>query len=420
MSTAFREQARPRVLYVVHRLPYPPDKGDRIRAFQILRWLSRKAEVDLACLADEPVEAGTMEELGRYAARVAVVPLGGWGRWVRVLGSLLCGRTATQGAFASPGLAALLEEWGRETTYHACLASASSVAPYLRLPALRATPAVVDLVDVDSQKWFDYTSASWPPRSWLYGLEGHRLRRLEQEILSWAQGVVLSSAAEAALFRGFAVGGAVHAVGNGVDLDYFQPGPEVAEPRCVFVGALDYRPNVDGVCWFCQEVWPLVIRRRPEARLALVGRRPAAAVRRLASLPGVELVGQVPDVRPYLRQAAVAVVPLRIARGVQNKVLEALAAGRATVASPGALAGVPAVPGEHLLAASSPDDWVDSLERLVREPDLRRELGTAGRRYVEARHRWEQCLHPLGSILGLDDSTAAAGGGEWIERRAGA
>jgi sugar transferase (PEP-CTERM/EpsH1 system associated) len=393
--------ARPEILYVAHRVPYPPDKGDRIRTYQILRWLASRATVHLACLADEAVDPAASAALGRLAERVAIVPIGARSRWTGALGSLLCGRTATEGAFASRALSALLETWGREKQFTVAIGSASSVAPYLRLPSLRATPAVIDLMDVDSQKWFDYAASSGWPRSWLYLLEGRRLRRMEQELCTWSAGLVLSSTAEETLFRETVGDGPVHAVNNGVDLDYFHALDASSEPRCVFVGALDYRPNVDAACWFCREVWPLVRQRRSDATVALVGRRPAPAVCELADIPGVEVVGAVPDVRPAMSRASVVVAPLRIARGVQNKVLEGLAVAKSVVASPAALCGVKARPGEHLLAASTPAEWVAAICRLFESPDLRASLGVAGRNYVEANHRWERCLEPLGPLLTL-------------------
>jgi sugar transferase (PEP-CTERM/EpsH1 system associated) len=396
-------------------VPYPPDKGDRIRTFHLLRFLARHAAVHLACLADEPVPAGVAEALGRYCARVAVVRLGGWSRWLRALGSLARGRTITEGAFRAPALHALVRDWAATTPFRAAVASSSGMVPYLQAAGLGAVPAVIDLIDVDSQKWFDYHRASRWPRSWLYHTEGRRLRRLEHGLPSWARAVTLVSEAEADLYRGFCAPGAVHAVTNGVDLAYFQPpaGP-VSEEGCVFVGALDYRPNVDAAVWFCREVWPEVHRRRPETRLALVGRRPAPAVCRLADVPGVELVGGVPDVRPHLAGAAVAVVPLRIARGLQNKVLEALAMAKAVVASPAALAALGTKPGVHLLAASSPEEWVEAVLRLLGDEHLRRRMGAAGRRYVEQRHDWEHCLEPFRDLLGLPktNGTAASPEGE--------
>jgi sugar transferase (PEP-CTERM/EpsH1 system associated) len=273
------------------------------------------------------------------------------------------------------------------------------MVPYLRRAELRDVPAVIDLVDVDSQKWFDYAAGRRGPKAWLYRTEGRRLRQLEQGLPTWARAVTLVSTGEAALYRRFCAPGPVHAVTNGVDLDYFHLLPPSSEPACVFVGALDYHPNVDGVCWFGAQVWPELRRRQPDARLYLVGRRPAPAVQRLAELPGVEVVGPVPDVRPYLQRAAVAIVPLRIARGVQNKVLEALATGRAAVVSPEALAGLQAEPGVHLLSAATPREWVEATLRLLGDAELRRQLGRAGRQYVEENHCWDRCLDALLPLL---------------------
>jgi sugar transferase (PEP-CTERM/EpsH1 system associated) len=399
--------ARPKVLYLAHRVPFPPDKGDRIRTYHQLRWLGRRADVYLACLADEPVTADIRDALEGLARRVAVVPVGGWSRRLRMFASLVRGRTATEGAFASGALSSTITEWAQEVRFDACLASASSMVPYMQLPALRWTPAIVDLVDVDSQKWLDYAAASRGPRSWLYRLEGHRLRCLERPLPTWARGVLLTSTAEVDLYRQFADDGPIYSINNGVDLDYFRPAPPAEGASCVFVGALDYRPNVDAACWFCREVWPDVVRRRPDARLVLVGRQPVPAIRRLGELPGVIVVGQVPDVRPHVAEATVVVAPLRIARGVQNKVLEALAMAKATVASSAALGGIRAVSGQHLLAADSPAEWVDALLRLFDHAELRRTLGTAGRRYVEEQHSWDSRLQPLEDILGLQASSAA-------------
>jgi sugar transferase (PEP-CTERM/EpsH1 system associated) len=387
------------LLYVVHRLPYPPDKGDRIRAFHILKSLAERWRVHLACLADEEVEESAITALGRWATRVAAVRLGGAGRWLRSLGALVRGASISEGAFASPELRSLLRAWAAETPFRVSLASASSVARYLQLPELRAVPAVVDLVDVDSQKWFDYADASRGPRSWLFRLEGRRLRRLEQELPSWTRGLAVTTPVEASLLDGFTGPGTARVVANGVDLEYFQPRPGATEPSCVFVGALDYRPNVEGMCWFCGEVWPALRERRPDVRLQIVGRRPAPAVQALGRLPGVEVVGQVPDIRPFVQRAAIAVVPLQIARGVQNKVLEALAMGKAVVASPGCVAGLQARPSVHLRTAATSAEWGDVLLELLGDEGQRQRLGTAGRRYVEDHHRWEICLEPLASLL---------------------
>ncbi len=403
---AGKSASRPRVLYLTHRVPYPPDKGDRIRNFHLLKYLARKNDVCLACLADEPVSPETLRGLRPYCARLAVVPVRGPLRWLRTAMALATGNTASEGAFASPALTALLRRWAGEARFDAAFASASSLIGYLRLAELRDVPVMIDLVDVDSQKWLDYAAAGRGPRSWLYRLEGRRLRELERKLPSWALAVTLVSEAEADIYRQFAEPGLVQAIPNGVDLDYFRDmghdRESAVEPACAFVGALDYRPNVDAACWFAAEVWPQIRARRPDARLWLIGRRPTSAVLRLAEVPGVEVVGQVPDVRPYLARAALAVVPLRLARGIQNKVLEALAMGKATVASPAALAGLRQVrPGTHLLSASAPAEWVQAVTALLEQPEQRAVLGEAGRAYVETHHEWGRCLAPFDDLIDL-------------------
>jgi sugar transferase (PEP-CTERM/EpsH1 system associated) len=401
------DTSRPKVLYLVHRFPYPPDKGDRIRNYHLLSWLARRASVDLACLADEDFDEHSVEALEKLADRVAVVRQRAGARWAGALGSFALGRTISEGAFHSRELRDVVRRWARDSRYHVVVASASSLVPYLRIKELDDVPAVVDLVDVDSQKWLDYSRACRGPRAWLYRVEGQRLRRLEQGTTTWARGTLLVSEAETNLLRQACQAPNVHTIPNGVDMKYFRPRVEKEEAgeTCVFVGALDYRPNIDGACWFCGQAWPEIRRRHPDARLLLVGRRPVPEVLRLADVPGVDVIGQVPDVRPYLERAAVVVVPLRLARGIQNKVLEALAMGKATVASPQSLAGLRARGSVPVLTASTSEEWAECVSRLLGDPAQRRRLGADGRGYVEEFHHWDRSLEPLGPILGLPERT---------------
>lgn len=391
------------LLYVVHRTPYPLNKGERIRSFHLIRFLAQHASVHLACLADEPVHPDAVATLQRYCRRLAIVPLGR-SRWARAFGSLLTGRTVTEGAFRATALTRLLRDWCRDTHFDAAIASASSVAPYLRSEELRTVPAIVDLMDVDSQKWLDFAQRKRGPVAWLYRTEGRRLRRVEQDLGGWARAVTLVSDAETELYRRFCPGAAAHTVAIGVDLEHLRPEPRADEQGCVFVGSLDYFPNVDAVTWFCREIWPEVQRSCPASRIALVGRNPTPPVRALAEVPGVDVVGEVADVRPHLHRAAVVVVPLRIARGLQNKLLEALALGKATVVSPESLKGIRAQAGVHVLTATTPQEWATAVLRLMNDTELRRQLGAAGRRFIEEQHSWDGCLAKYRDLLGLAPS----------------
>jgi sugar transferase (PEP-CTERM/EpsH1 system associated) len=283
----------------------------------------------------------------------------------------------------------------------------SNMAAYTRLPELRGLPLVVDLVDVDSEKWREYAERSRGPRRLLYHREGARLRNVERELGRRAVAVMLTTPAEEFLYRQVAPEAPSQVLGNGVDIEFFrrpadQPQPARApHPACdvVFVGAMDYRPNVDGMVWFCEHVWPEVRSRVPDAVLRIVGRRPTPAVKALAELPGVQLHADVPDVRPYLFAARLAVVPLHVARGVQNKVLEALACETPVVASPAALKGLDPAVTDEALAAETPDEWIGAVVELLRDDTPCQRLAHAGRRYVERHCPWEQRLQPLDDLL---------------------
>jgi sugar transferase (PEP-CTERM/EpsH1 system associated) len=405
---------KPSVLFLTHRVPYPPDKGDRIRTYHLLRQMARRGRVWLGCPADEPVTPESLAALGVLCERVAAVPVGRRSRWARAGVSLLAGASLSEGLFASKELARVLRGWAAEARFDAVVASSSALMPYLRDPALANIPAVVDLIDVDSQKWLDFAAANRGPKRWLYRLEAARVRKLERSLPGWARAVSVVSRAEADLYDSFTRPGAATVATNGVDLDYFAPadGPECGPlaPRadestargasgphlaCAFVGALDYLPNVDAAVWFAREVWPAIRAKFPSAEFRVVGRNPTPAVKALAAIPGVSVVGPVPDVRAFVASAAVVVAPLRLARGVQNKVLEAMAMGKPVVASPAALTALGTVSGVHLLSAATREEWADAVCGLFNDPTQSRQLGVAARQYVEQYHHWERCLQPV-------------------------
>lgn len=273
---------------------------------------------------------------------------------------------------------------------------------YASLPSLRDTPLLVDLVDVDSQKWFDYAAQTPPPKGWLYQLEAHRLRRLEIELGRKADAVTLVSEAETNLYRQFAPEANVVALSNGVDLDYFHPvieAPAEAD-RCVFVGALDYKANIDGIRWFACEVWPHVLQQRPAAKLQIVGRDPTESVKELVSSESrIELAANVQDVRPYVWKSSVVIAPLQVARGIQNKVLEAMAMGKPVLASQAALEGIQVSVPEHARQATTPEQWTSQILDLFDDHAERSRLACEARDFVERRYDWATQLQPLDHLL---------------------
>jgi sugar transferase (PEP-CTERM/EpsH1 system associated) len=328
------------------------------------------------------------------------------------------GRSATEGLFESRELAAIIDRWAGETTYDRVLAYCSSMGRYAEVGPLKRVPCVIDLVDVDSQKWFDYATGAFGAARWLYRLEGRRVRKLERELAERAQAMTVVSAAEADLLRQFCPRAIVEVVPNGVDLDYFEPqsGEIVAQAardaavphfEFIFVGALDYPPNIDGLIWFSRQVWPQICAHFPAATFSIVGRRPVWRVRRLARQDGIQLVGEVADVRPYLRRARVVVVPLRIARGIQNKVLEALAAGKPLIGSSRALEGLELIPNRHVYRADTAAEWINHIGKLLSDENRGRELAAAGQSFVRRHHPWPKCLQPLERCLGMPQRSQA-------------
>jgi len=190
-------------------------------------------------------------------------------------------------------------------------------------------------------------------------------------------------------------------MGNGVDLEYFAESTSEAEQDCdlVFVGALDYRPNVDGVMWFHREVWPTLRARHPDLTWNIVGRRPSAEIQRLHGQAGIKVYANVPDVRPYLSGSKIAIVPLQVARGVQNKVLEAMATGVAVAISPDVANGIPVRHGIDAVIAESPNDWIEELERLLNNSGVRASLGKTGLQYVRTSYSWNEQLRVLDQLL---------------------
>jgi sugar transferase (PEP-CTERM/EpsH1 system associated) len=409
LSGNARQSRRADVLYLTHRVPYPPNRGDRIRAYHTIRFLSQYASVHLACLADEPVDKSHETILHEMCADVAVVPVDARLRWARAAAATLRGRSATEGLFASRRLHDVISSWTARREFDAVIAFCSSMVQYAKHERLAETPLIADLVDVDSEKWLSYANHSRGLSRFLFRLEARRVRALERRLASAASAVTLVSEAEADLYRRIATNASVYALPNGVNIDFFQPASNSEttpsrdqQPACVFVGVLDYEANIDGLKWFAQQVWPGVRKRFPAARFSIVGRRPNARVKRLGQVPGITVVGEVPDVRPFVHRAELVVVPLRIARGVQNKVLESFALGKATIATPAALEGIDAQAGVHACVATTASEWVRSIEELATDAARRRQLGKAARSLVENDYQWNSCLEPLAELLNLD------------------
>jgi sugar transferase (PEP-CTERM/EpsH1 system associated) len=393
------------VLFLTHRLPYPPNKGDKVRSYHLLQHLARRHRVFLGTFVDDPDDLRHLGSVRALCADLHAPSLHPARSRVASLAGLLRGEPLTLSYYRDRSMCRWVDGLVARGQVDCALVFSSSMAQYaVGTPA----PLLVDFVDVDSAKWTDYASAHRWPMSWLYAREGRTLLRYERQVAIRADHSFFATDKEAAMFRALAPESApkVAALGNGVDADYFAPDPGRPSPfpaqehAIVFTGAMDYWPNVDAVTWFVREMLPRLRERWPSLCFHIVGRSPTAAVRELAS-DTVRVTGTVPDVRPYLQHASVVVAPLRLARGIQNKVLEAMAMARPVVAAADCVEAIDCNPGAHLLSAREADDYVREIDALLQHPAQAAKVGAAGRVQVVAVYGWDARLQPLAPYLAL-------------------
>ena len=403
--------AKPGLLFLSHRIPYPPNKGDKVRSFHLLTQLSTHYRVHLGAFVDQAEDWGQAGELDRWCASRFLLPLRPALQRALSLRGLLSGEALTLPYYR----ARAMEQWVADTVEGHGLSRAfvfsSSMAQYVsRLGRLRR---VVDYCDVDSAKWAEYARRKSGPVGWIYRREGQRLLDFERASARQCDHVTLVAEHERDLFLRLApeLGSRVEVLRNGVDAEYFAPDPERPDPyeggvAVVFTGAMDYWPNVDAVTWFVRDIWPAVRARHPAARFAIVGMNPTPAVRALEREPGVLVTGSVPDVRPWLQHARLAVAPLRIARGIQNKVLEAMAMDKLVVAHTQCVTPLRGALGQGLVEADEAVTFAEAVSRVL-SGDRALTAGLA-RAYVQAHFSWQASGDRLVQLL--EDTQSSAPG----------
>jgi hypothetical protein len=376
-------------------MPYPPSDGARVRAFHIIRHLARSHEVTVATPVRTADEQKAAEQLRPHCSTVITGRITRPAAAARMVKNLATATPSSMGFFYSAQLAAKIKQAG---PFDMVFVYCSSVAAYVE--GIEGAVKVIDFVDMDSQKWLVYAKAHRFPRSWGYWLEGTKLQRAEAAIARDFDLCLCVTPGELATLRSFGVDSATGWFPNGVDLDYFAPAGESYDPNALcFVGRMDYFPNQQAVTDFCDHVLPKVQKARPQASLTIVGAEPPRPVRELARRPGVTVTGTVADVRAFVRRSAVSVAPLKIARGVQNKILEAMAMGVPVVASPQTAQGVDAVPGQHLMVAADADAMAVAVIRLLSDEGERQRLARAGREHVIQTYSWDEAMRQLDALL---------------------
>jgi polysaccharide biosynthesis protein PslH len=394
-----------KILIVCHRLPFPPDHGGKIRAFEMIKHMGAHHSVTVATLAHSKEQLQQGSKLRDYCDQLIVEVLSSRVRWRRALLALASARPSSARYFWSPRLNEAIREAG---SFDRVLVHCAFMAEYVIDMACEIK--ILDYVDIDSGKWSDYQNYKGQPLSLAYGWEAKKLRRYESEVAPHFTSCTVTTKNELAEFHSLGVSIPCTVVSNGVDLEYFNPKGRVegSTPIIVFVGRMDYFPNVDGILEFTRNVFPRVRATVPNVELRIVGADPTRSVFRLNRVPGIKVTGYVPDIRPHVADASVAIAPLRIARGTQNKVLEMMAAGIPVVATPEAAKGVQAVAGEHLMVAGNAEEFASHVVELLRNRDLRRKFSEAGRKQVEKAHSWPAAMTILDDVLQLSESPPRA------------
>ena len=431
--------AKTKILFLAHRIPYPPNKGDKIRSFNELKYLSKNHQIDLACLADDSNDIKYKIELKHYCRHVHVEPLNKTSSKIKGLFQLLTGGSISVGYFYNRKVQKVVNQWLSENPYDAIFCFSSPMAEYIfrsHLQAPRAT-LIMDFCDFDSDKWRQYAQRSRLPLNLIYQLESKRLLAYEKKINQSFNHSLFVSQKEADLFvNAFPKARNLTVIPNGVDHEYFSPDYSEAsrikgfndsrgtnpthetnktnttnltnptnstnqtnKPTLLFTGAMDYHANVDGVTWFCQNIFPGIKKQYPNACFYIVGSNPHSDVCALTKIDGVHVTGFVDDIRPYYKMADVCVIPLRLARGVQNKVLEAMAMAKPVVTTSAAIQGITAVDSQHLILADGPHDFVESVNNLCNDMNRRETLALAGRRFVKQHYDWDTNLHFLDGLI---------------------
>jgi glycosyltransferase involved in cell wall biosynthesis len=393
-----------RVAVVDEELPYPPNSGKRIRTFQLVRRLALRHRLTYVCHRNaDPEEARRAEAAFDSLGIETVVvdrrppPRSGPGFYARLAANLASPLPYSVASHASAGLrraVGRLASEGRVDLWQAEWTPCHAVLDGLPPAATR----IIMAHNVESHIWRRYYEAeAEPARRWYIGRQWRKFERFERRAFGEADGVVAVSEEDAEAIRVRFGGRRVVVVDNGVDTDQFRPGPGPRDPGLIlFLGSLDWRPNLDAVDRLLACVFPAVLEREPSARLAIVGRNPPEALRRRAALlPNVELHANVADVRPFLHRSALMVVPLRIGGGSRLKILEAFAAGLPVVSTRVGAEGLTVEDGRHLTVVEGIEPMADAVVGGLRDPGTMAARAALGRSLVEERYDWDALAERL-------------------------
>ena len=410
------------LLMIVHRIPYPPDKGDKIRSFHELVYFKEKGwKIHLCTFMDDPEDRQHISSLKKYCETLAVFNLPAFRQKLSMARAFLQKKPLSVGAFyhfkAQKYVDNILANYPVQAFFCFCAPMAEYLFCSKFKPLEKADKSLsraasqtffMDFVDVDSEKWALYAQNNTGAKSWIYNLENKLLSKYEQKVAIYFDGVSVVSRSEAELLSKMNGQLAkVYAFGNGVDLNYFKPQQSLGKStehsktcKLVFCGQMDYYPNIDAMLWFAEEVLPKLKAHLPALQLTIVGSRPTRDIQKMAQDHEIQVTGRVKDVRPYLNQAHISIAPIRIARGVQNKVLEAMAMAKPVVATEQAFEGIDAKANQDLLVTQAePETFAQAISELFKDPLQASRMAVSARQRIEKHYSWETRLAPLGEFF---------------------
>ena len=387
------------ILYLCHRFPYPPKRGGKIRPFNMIRHLQAAGhQVTVCSLVRSEAEAEEGRGIAPFCSAFEMGRVNAPTQWARMIARLPLPTPSSMGYFYSSDLADKVRHLLATQRWDLIFVHCSSVAQYVE--HVSGIPKILDFGDMDSQKWLEYAHYKPFPLSLGYTLEGRKMLRAEKRLARRFDLCTATTRAEWQTLEDYATGAATDWFPNGVDAEFFSPTDGRYDADTIsFIGRMDYYPNQECMARFCRDVWPRLLAKRPALKLLIVGADPSPAMRALGDLPGVTVTGSVPDVRPYIRSSALMVAPLAIARGTQNKILEAMAMGVPVVTSAAAAGGVDAEAEHHFLVADSAQEIVHAVLRVVESPSERGRLGGAGRARMLSHHAWPRSMQRLDVII---------------------
>jgi len=383
------------ILFLTHRVPFPLDKGDRIRSYNIIKFLANYHSISLMSVAHESTPADSYENLRKFCATVQVFQINSQMSKLKSFFHLFSQNALTLPAFYSKRFHRAVKEKLQREAFDLVYIFSSPMAQYAMGERI---PKIMDFIDVDSQKWLDYAARFSQPMKSVYYREGIRLRLFEKMVAGACDRSIFASERELNIFKDIVPDARMLAVPNGTDI-HRQATRPYRKNKLVFVGSMDYLPNIDAMTYFTREVLPLIRKEVPTVELMIVGRNPSRQMRLLGRLKSVTVTGAVDKIEPYLSDAAVSVIPLRIARGIQNKILEAMAHGVPVVTTTAALEGIEALPESEVLIGDDPRTFAEATVRLLKNKSMRQMLAENARALVAEKYDWKENLQPLNELI---------------------